>query len=210
MHVRTGYHIVQTVNQSFLYWNLEWIWDWSSTERRPDGLLRRLDGCKLDRNFLTQWRVRREVYVIRTDDAWSDWRSDGMARRPDGWNSGQMGVRTGWLHRPDGWQGTEIFVVLSLLRVLWKWNPCLQHLYTHKWFCPNREWGQNTNTKDPISLTWNLCRIFITLNMNSLKLTESLIKSIITKNWFCPTKCSQLQTNKLPLWPFWNKNTWPV
>jgi hypothetical protein len=25
-----------------------------------------------------------------------------MARRPDGWNSGQMGVRTGWLDRLDG------------------------------------------------------------------------------------------------------------
>jgi hypothetical protein len=27
---------------------------------------------------------------------------DGMARRPDIWNSGQMGVRTGWYDRPDG------------------------------------------------------------------------------------------------------------
>jgi hypothetical protein len=53
------------------------------------------DGCKLDRNFSTQWRVRSEMHVVRTDDAWSDW-------RPDGWNSGQMGVRTGWLDRPDG------------------------------------------------------------------------------------------------------------
>jgi hypothetical protein len=30
-------------------------------------------------------------------------------RRPDGWNSGQMGVRTGWHDCPDGWQGIEIF-----------------------------------------------------------------------------------------------------
>jgi hypothetical protein len=58
-------------------------------------LLRRQDGCKLDRNFSTQWRVW-------TDDAWSDWRSDGMARRPDGWNSGQIGVRTRWLDCSDG------------------------------------------------------------------------------------------------------------
>jgi len=49
------------------------------------------------------------MHVIRTDDAWSDWCSDGMARRPDEWNSGQMGVRTGCLDRPDGWQGTKIF-----------------------------------------------------------------------------------------------------
>jgi hypothetical protein len=31
-----------------------------------------------------------------------------MTRRPDGWNSGQMGVRTGWLNRLDDWQGTWI------------------------------------------------------------------------------------------------------
>jgi hypothetical protein len=53
------------------------------------------DGCKLDKNFSTQWRVR-------TDDAWSDWRPDGMAHRPDGWNSGQIGVQTAWLDRLDG------------------------------------------------------------------------------------------------------------
>jgi hypothetical protein len=39
---------------------------------------------------------------IRTDDAWSDWCPDGIARRPDGWTNGQMGVQTGWVDRPDG------------------------------------------------------------------------------------------------------------
>jgi hypothetical protein len=107
--VRTGYYIVRTVERSFLYRNLERIWDWSSTERRSDGLLRRPDGCKLDRNFSTQWRVRTKVHVVRTNDAWSDCRPNGMARCPDRWNSGQMCIRTGWLDRPDGWQGTEIF-----------------------------------------------------------------------------------------------------
>jgi hypothetical protein len=43
------------------------------------------DGCKLDRNFSTQCRVRMEMHVVQTDDAWSDWRPDDMARRPDGW-----------------------------------------------------------------------------------------------------------------------------
>jgi hypothetical protein len=47
------------------------------------------------------------MHVIQTDDAWSDLRLDGKARRPDGWNNRQMGVRTGWHDRPDGWQGTE-------------------------------------------------------------------------------------------------------
>jgi len=117
--VRTGYHIVRTVGRSFLYWNLESIWDWSSTDRRPYVLLRRTDRWKLDRTFSTQWRVQTEVYVIRTDDAWFEWRSDGMERRPDRWNSGQISVRTGWLDRPDGWQGIEIFTVQSVPRELW-------------------------------------------------------------------------------------------
>jgi hypothetical protein len=43
-----------------------------------------------------------EIYVVRTDDAWSVRRPDGIARRPDVWNSGQIGVRTGWYDRPDG------------------------------------------------------------------------------------------------------------
>jgi hypothetical protein len=43
-----------------------------------------------------------EMHIIRTDDAWCVWRLNGMKRRPDGWNSGQMGVRTGWHGRPDG------------------------------------------------------------------------------------------------------------
>jgi hypothetical protein len=50
-------------------------------------LLKRPDGCKLDRTFSTQWRVRTERHVVWTDDAWSVWSLDGMARRPDGWNS---------------------------------------------------------------------------------------------------------------------------
>jgi hypothetical protein len=37
-----------------------------------------------------------------------------MTRRPDGWNSGQMGVQTGWLDRPDGWQGTWILLTCRL------------------------------------------------------------------------------------------------
>jgi hypothetical protein len=51
-------------------------------------LLKRPDGCKLDRTFSTQWMFRTEMHVVQTDDAWSDWRPDGMARRPVGWNSG--------------------------------------------------------------------------------------------------------------------------
>jgi len=42
------------------------------------------------------------MHVVWTDDAWSDWHPDDMVRRPDGWNSGQMGVQTGWLDRSNG------------------------------------------------------------------------------------------------------------
>jgi hypothetical protein len=56
----------------FSFSELGRIWDWSSTERRPDVLLKSPNGCKLDRTFSTQWRVRTEVHVVRTDDAWSD------------------------------------------------------------------------------------------------------------------------------------------
>jgi hypothetical protein len=63
------------------------IWNWSSTERRPDVLLKHPDGCKLDRTFSTQWRVQTERHVVRKDDAWSVWSPNSMARRPDGWNS---------------------------------------------------------------------------------------------------------------------------
>jgi hypothetical protein len=33
-----------------------------------------------------------ENHVVWTDDAWSIGHLDGMARRLDGWSSGQMGV----------------------------------------------------------------------------------------------------------------------
>jgi hypothetical protein len=40
----------------------------------------------------------------------------------------------------------------------------------------------------------------------ALWIVESLLKNIITQRWFCPTECGQLQTNKLPIWPFCDKN----
>jgi hypothetical protein len=64
-----------------------------------------------------------------------------MTRRPDGWISGQIGVRTGWFDRPDGWQGTWIS---SDLQTLNSGTP-VYSIFTLKWFCSNTEWGQNTN-----------------------------------------------------------------
>jgi hypothetical protein len=62
-------------------------------------LLKRSDGCKLDRIFSTQWRVRMERHIVRTDDAWSVWSRDGMARFPDGWNSDRWS---------SGWDGSIV------------------------------------------------------------------------------------------------------
>jgi hypothetical protein len=59
-------------------------------------LLKRTDGCKLDRTFSTQWRVQTERHVFWTDDSWSVWSPDGMVRRPDGWNSDK------WASERDG------------------------------------------------------------------------------------------------------------
>jgi hypothetical protein len=66
--VRTGYHIVWTVDWS----SLSWIWkesvNRSRTDRHPDVMLRRPDGSSWNINFSIQWSV------------WTE-----EARHPDGW-----------------------------------------------------------------------------------------------------------------------------
>jgi hypothetical protein len=71
------------------------------------------DGCKLDRTFLTQWRVRTERHVVRTDDAWSVWSANGMARRPDGWNSDR------WA---SGRDGSIVQTADKELKLFWLWS----------------------------------------------------------------------------------------
>jgi hypothetical protein len=46
---------------------------------------------------------------------------------------------------------------------------------------------------EPNFLTCKLCRIF----SKHLWIAESLLKSIITRNWFCPKECGQFQTNTI-------------
>jgi hypothetical protein len=55
-------------------------------------LLKRPDGCKLYRNFSTQWRVRTEVHVVRT--VWRVVRTYGTVVR---WASGRDGRSSGLL-----------------------------------------------------------------------------------------------------------------
>jgi hypothetical protein len=89
------------------------IRNWSSTERRSDVLLKRPNGCKLDRTFSTQWRVRTERHVVRMDDAWSVWSPDGMACRPDGWNSDRLS---------SGRDGSIVRTANRELRIFWLWS----------------------------------------------------------------------------------------
>jgi hypothetical protein len=109
----------------FPYLNLERIWSWSITDGRSDGMLRGTDWCKLEQKLLDT--VEGLDGKIRRPDGWcwSVWRPNGMTRRRDGWNSGQMGVRTA-----D--RESEIFYLQC--RVFWKIydkrNPCLQYIYT--------------------------------------------------------------------------------
>jgi hypothetical protein len=69
-------------------------------------------------------------------DRWclSVWCPDGMTRRPEGWISRQMGVRTGWhiIQTADRelWNSSD-FTLKSGIPVC--------HIITHKWFCPNTE-----------------------------------------------------------------------
>jgi hypothetical protein len=157
--VRMGYHIVWTVDWSSVSWNLERNQTcWSSTRRRPDMLLKLSDGCKLAQKLLdTIWdpdrmntssgRMMLVCLASGWDgtssgrmEHWTDGRSDVMAR--------SFGRLTGnleffWLVGRNNWHHSESGILVY-------------SIFTLKWFCPNTEWGQNTN--------------------------------------------------KLPLWPFWDKN----
>jgi hypothetical protein len=101
--VRTGIHAVRTVASIFPYLNLE----------RKSEADRSLDV------------VQTEIHVVRTNDAWSVGRPDGMACRPDGWNCGQMSVWTGWHVVQTGWHVAwmvvrePIFLNLHTVQKLW-------------------------------------------------------------------------------------------
>jgi hypothetical protein len=63
--VRMGIHVVRTIASIFHYLNLE---------RKSEGD-RSLDVVRMDaswnRSFTIQWRVRTEIHVVQTNDAWS-------------------------------------------------------------------------------------------------------------------------------------------
>jgi len=86
--------------------------------------------------------------VFRTDNAglsgiWSGW-----TRPPGIWNNGQMDVRTGWHVIQTADRESKIFYLFCSARssenALTSGIP-VYNFFIHKWFCPNTEWGQNTN-----------------------------------------------------------------
>jgi len=113
----------------------------SRTNRRPDVPLKRPDGASWHRNYSIQWSVRTEEARRPDGWCWTVWRPDGMTHSPNGWSSRQMGVRTGWhivgTADRELWNSSE-FTLNSGIPVC--------SILTYKWFCPNTEWGQNTNT----------------------------------------------------------------
>jgi hypothetical protein len=62
------------------------IHSWSNTEWRPDVLLKRPDGCKLEQFEASRHRGRSrwKVLVVWTDDAWIVERLNGISCHPDG------------------------------------------------------------------------------------------------------------------------------
>jgi hypothetical protein len=65
-----------------------------------------------------QMSVWTEIHVVRTNDAWSVRRPEGMERRPNGWNCGPMSVRTGW-HVVRTIIREPIFIDLHTVQKLW-------------------------------------------------------------------------------------------
>jgi hypothetical protein len=85
--VQTGIHIVRTVATIFPYLCFgKKSHSWSNTKQRPDVLLRRPDGCKLEQFEASRHRgrSRRKVLVVRTDNAWTVECPDSITCRPNG------------------------------------------------------------------------------------------------------------------------------
>jgi hypothetical protein len=92
----------------------------------------------------------RKTYVVRTDDAGLSGVRSWWTCRPDGWNSWQMGVQTRWHVARTADRESEIFYLLRYAEsseIFMSSGIPVYNIFTHKWFCPNTEWGQNTNTR---------------------------------------------------------------
>jgi hypothetical protein len=125
IRVRTGYHIVRTVDWSFLLWNLERISDWLSSDVRPDLLLKCPDGTSWHRKLLDTVEcpdgrgmssgqmmlvsgVRTEKYFVRTNGA-VDRRTSGRDATSSGRLSGNLNFFEPWHHYESGIPVYSIF-----------------------------------------------------------------------------------------------------
>jgi hypothetical protein len=91
-----------------------------------------------------------------------------LERNPEAW-SNIKSWPDGMTHRPDRWSFGQLGVRTG------------RHVV-------------RTAGREPNFLTCKLYKIF----RKHFWIAESSLKSIFTTKWFCPTECSQLQTNKLP------------
>jgi hypothetical protein len=138
---RRGYHIVQTVDWSSLSWNLERNQYWEASGPAAETSGRMQAGTETSRYRMGSGQ---NEHFIRMDDA------------------GLSSVRTGWHvvrtdETEDRWaSGRDDSIVWTAYRELeflltcrlWNSGIPVYSIFTLKWFCPNTEWGQNTNTYD--------------------------------------------------------------
>jgi hypothetical protein len=109
------------------------IWSWSIIGRRPDGMLRRPNGCKMEQ------KLHDTVEGLNKNPRRSDeWCLVCRASEQYGTSSGRMELWTderpdGMTRRLDGWQGTEISdlynSVESYETLLNSGIPVKKHLY---------------------------------------------------------------------------------
>jgi hypothetical protein len=149
--VRTGYHIVRTVDWSSLSWNLERnqklieCWEGSGCYAETSGRIQA--GIETSRYSMgSGWNLD----FVRTDDAglssvrtvWHVVRTDGTVDR---WASGRDGLIIRTADR-ELWISSDLQTLNSGIPVY--------NIFTLKWFCPNTEWDQNTN-KLPLCPFWD-------------------------------------------------------
>jgi hypothetical protein len=135
-------------------WNVRTDASWIEPSRHSGGSRRRdtLSG----RMMLGLSGVRTVWHVVRTDGTMTDGRPDGMAR-----SSGRL---TGNLNSSD-------------LRTMNSGIP-VYNIFTLKWFCPNTEWGQNTNMLCLFSRGF-LSRFWQSLHISSHSIIFSLFSFVL-------------------------------
>jgi hypothetical protein len=125
--------------------NLRLFEYWEASERAAEMSGRMQARIEASRYSVGSGRKR---YIAQNDDTGLSSARSGWTRRPDGWTSGQMGIRTG---RHVVWTADRETEIFYLFRSAESSENALTsgihvyNIFTHKWFCPNTEWGQNTN-----------------------------------------------------------------